>query len=83
MALVYEKKLMFQNALRCLNEACLHSQQQNPKLLAMRDRMQKIVLALQHKVITFDHFDKTFYREGEAEQDLNTETNFLQFSDGG
>ena len=25
MALVYEKKLMFQNALRCLNEACAHS----------------------------------------------------------
>lgn len=46
----------------------------------MRNRMQKIVVALQNKIITLDHFDKSFYKEGEAEE-LNTETNFLQLSD--
>ena len=65
MALVYEKKLMFSSALRCLNEACAHSSNADQKALAMRNRMEKIVQALKHKVITLDQFDKTYYREGE------------------
>ena len=77
MSLVYEKKLMFPSALRCLNEACIHSSNSNAKVLAMRDRMQKIVLALQNKVITLDHFDKTHYKEGDVANEQNTDTNFL------
>ena len=65
MALVYEKKLMFSSALRCLNEACVHSSNADQKVIGMRNRMQKIDLALKHKVITLDQFDKTYYREGD------------------
>lgn len=39
MALIYEKKLQFQNALFCLTQACNQSQNKNIRLLTLHDRM--------------------------------------------
>ena len=58
LALVHEKKLQFKHSLDCLDKAVDYSSHENQKLDMLRDRMQKIVKALDNKVITLEQYPR-------------------------
>ena len=58
MALIYEKKLKFQEALQSLEKASKLSQ--NAKIIKMKERMEAIIEGLEEGVITTADFDNTY-----------------------